>query len=105
MWIVAPNLGNYLSGNCTDKVVHSSHNTGLRQLRRSTPAAKPQYSVPPQSVLDPVAVVDVRPGLSDSDHYVNKMQICKEIKKCKMHKMYKKLNLKFGRRYRSSYIE
>ena len=23
----------------------------------------------PQSVLDPVAVADVRPGLSDSDHY------------------------------------
>ena len=54
---MAPNLGNYLSGNCTNKVVHSSHNTGL------------QYSVPSQSVVDPVAVIDVRPGLSDSDHY------------------------------------
>ena len=32
------------------------------------------------------------------------MQICKEIKKCKKHKNYKKMNLKFGRRYRSSYI-
>ena len=30
------------------------------------------------------------------------MQICKEIKKCKKHKNYKKMNLKFGRRYRSS---
>ena len=32
------------------------------------------------------------------------MQICKEIKKCKKHKTYKKMNLKFGRRYRSSSI-
>ena len=32
------------------------------------------------------------------------MQICKEIKKCKKHKNYKKMNLKFGRRYRSSFL-
>ena len=32
------------------------------------------------------------------------MQICKEIKKCKKHKNYKKMNLKFGRRYRSCII-
>ena len=34
---------------------------------------------------------------------VNKMQICTEIKICKTHKNYKKLNLKFGRRYRSCF--
>ena len=34
---------------------------------------------------------------------LNKMQTCKEIKKCKKHKKYKKkLNIQFGRRYRSS---
>ena len=27
-----------------------------------------------------------------------------KVKKCKKHKKYKKMNLKFGRRYRSSYI-
>ena len=32
------------------------------------------------------------------------MQISKEIKKCKKQKKYKKMNLKFGRRYRSSLI-
>ena len=31
------------------------------------------------------------------------MQICKEIKKCKKQKKIQKMNLKFGRRYRSSY--
>ena len=66
---MVPNLGNYLSGNSANKVAHSSHNTGLLQLRRDTPAAKPQFSIPPQSVLDPVAAHDVRLGLSDSDHY------------------------------------
>ena len=65
---MAPNLGNYLSGNCTDKVAHSFHNTGLRQLRRSTPAAKLQYIVPFPIVVDPADVVDVDvcPGLSDA---------------------------------------
>ena len=68
---MAPNLGNYLSGNCTDKVAQSFHNTGLRQLCRSMPAAKLQYIVPFPVVVDPADVVyiDVRPGLSDSDHY------------------------------------
>ena len=32
------------------------------------------------------------------------MQICKEIKKCKKHKNYKKMNLKFGHRYRSCFL-
>ena len=32
------------------------------------------------------------------------MQIFTEIKKCKTHKKYKKFNLKFGRRYRSSFL-
>ena len=66
---MAPNLGNYLSGNSANKVTHSSHNTGPRQLRRITPAARSQFSIPPQSVLDPEAVRDVCLGLSDSDHY------------------------------------
>ena len=53
--IVAPNLGNYPSGNCTNKVKHSFQNTELRQLRSDTPAAKFQYIVPSQSLVNLVA--------------------------------------------------
>ena len=53
--IVAPNLGNYPSGNCTNKATHSFQNTELRQLRSDTPAAELQYIVPSQSVVNLVA--------------------------------------------------
>ena len=66
---MAPNLGNYLGGNSANKVKHCSHNTGPHQLRSDTPAVMSQYIVPPPVCVDPVAVADVRPGLSDSDHY------------------------------------